>query len=164
MATNSLATGRAELSFIIIDLACYGLLLLATIYIIVRFLILQKKAEIMYVSTFYIFTAILSITKLYALSIQYKHLHSDEDDHDHSKFLNSIIIAEQIGFTCYVFIGFIQVAQMTELGIQIKMSALVMSENEAKLKVSKVKLLFYVALVVNCLVAIFCTYLEIQAH
>ena len=116
----------------IFDMIVYSTMLFFASYMIAKYLIFEKRHEITYLPAFYALTVALAVIRLCNFITEYRE--SGETWQKHIIDISSIISC-QINLQ----IGLIQVAIMVELGIQVKLSAGKMSEEEASRKISKVR-------------------------
>jgi len=117
----------------IFDIVVYSCVLLFDVYMVVKYLIMEKKHELTYLISFYSLTFALSISKIcyFITVLRYT------GDQVHQNYIMDL--SSEFGVQLKVQIGLIQVAIMVELGIQVKLSARKLTPDEAVKKIRKVR-------------------------
>jgi len=115
------------------ELASFTLVLIFAGYIIVKYLVLQKKHEITYMTSFYSLTVALAISRVSFFIVFFSY----SGEHFYQDYMSDVLLT--IGPQFKLLIGLIQVAIMVELGIQVQLSARKLTPEEAVRKISKVR-------------------------
>ena len=143
--------GKFLTSLDIFNIVTYSFVLLFASYMIVKYLILEKK-DITYLVAYYSLTVALAISKICYFIIQL----TNKEGHLYMEYLNDL--SSRVGPQFKVLIGLIQVAIMVELGIQVKMSARRMTQEEAEKKIKNLRCGFKLASAFFSIVGIFDVY------
>ena len=109
------------------DVGTYSCFLIFAVYSAYFILIKHKKYKDLYLMTFYIFAILLAISRLCDMIATALILHDYEANY--SLALDKTqLLAGNFCFYWYGFIGVFQIAQTIELGVDVKASALAITE------------------------------------
>jgi len=115
------------------ELASYSSLLIFAGYMIVKYLVLQKKHEITYLTTFYSLTVALAVSRICHFTMFFRY----SGEHVYQDYITDVAMVICPQFK--ILIGLVQVAIMVELGIMVQLSARKLTPEEADQKISKVR-------------------------
>jgi len=143
---------KFQIALDIENIVAYSFVLLFAVYMIVKYLIIEKKHEITYLVLYYALTVSLAISKicLFIVALTY----TGEDIYQDC----IADVSKKIGPHFKILIGLIQVAIMVELAIQVKLSARVLTQEEADRKVKNVRLALWLAVAFFSALGIFDVY------
>jgi len=134
------------------NIVTYSVVLLLASYMIVKYLIIEKKYDIAYLTAYYALTVALALSKITFFIVLLRYT----GEHVYQDFIADI--SNSFGPQFKVQIGLIQVAIMLELGIQVKLSARLMTLEEVDQKINHVRVALKVAIAFFSAVGIFDTY------
>lgn len=122
------------------DIVLYVLMLLFATFMIVWFLVYKKKFKMMYVSAFYILTVIMSVAQ-----IIYFGKNIFDSTTQPGENLN---FAGLTAFYSAILIQLFQMGQISELAVQVKLSANKIDTIKANLHLKIIRIILFVAVVV----------------
>ena len=132
----------------IVDIVPYGLLLAYGIYISVKYLVMQGKSKIAFLTVFYVLVVILTICRIGYMIVLLTY-----EDRSISKVM--LQVTDDFNITSALIIGLLQIATMTDLAVQVKFSAEQMQRTEATRKIRCVKVTFFWVSVLIFAIALF---------
>jgi len=122
----------------VVDVVLFSCLLVLDVFITVKFLILEKKGKIVFVSAFYVLTMILCVSRIVFFIASF-------DENNECGCVKTI--AHNVAFYSMVGIDLLQICQLVELGIHVKLSAEEIEEPKAKKQICYVTTVLLLAMV-----------------
>jgi len=120
MSTQRSTKDKTILVQLTVDIALYCLLLAYALYIIVKYLVMQGKSEIVNLTVFYVLVVILAVCKIGFLIVLILWPFNDPESLVYGLLFQ---ITDNYAQVSSLIIGLLQIATMTELAIQVKLSA-----------------------------------------
>jgi len=117
MSTQRSTKDKTTIALLTVNIALYCLLLAYAVYISVKYLVMQGKSEIVNLTVFYVLVVILAISNIGFMVVQCT------PETDSLSYGAMYQVTDDIAQVSALMIGLLQIATMTELAIQVKLSA-----------------------------------------